>query len=275
MKVQVKSIVLLFAAVLSGFAANAFRLVSENDSVYVNGNPLRIVADVEVDSLKKKEKDKWSEGAEWSMFTRVNAVVNGLSFEEEEYFKIINNTHIPEIGGDVIHETKTHFQLHYRVGASVGLATRFLASEVDSTAIGFEMVDGKLWQILVVPDDLQNETDTADVPLSLVPQLKINVGYEWHGVMRKAKGWVFGASAEWTPIKNQLTHLYKISSDNPDDWDQIDFESTYSIERLKTNALHLRFYAGWSPWLSNVYAKGAIVLSPNRIEGGITLGYHL
>lgn len=275
MKVQAKSIVLLFAAVLSGFAANAFRAVSETDSVYVNGKPLRIVADIEVDSLKQREKEKWSEGAEWSMFTRVNALLNDRTFETVDYFRIVNNTHIPELGAEVIHSTEIHNQLYYKLGATIGLATKFHSDEVDSTAIGFELVDDELLQILVVPDDLQNETDTLPVPLSLVPQLKINVGFEWHGVMRKARGWRFGASAEWTPVRNQLSHLYKIPSDNPDDWDEIDFESTYSIESLKTSKLHLRLYAGWSPWSSNIFMRGAIVLSPNRIEGGLTLGYHL
>ena len=121
MKVQTKNILSLFAAVLMGFAANAFGLKSENDSIYVNGRPLRIVADVEVDSLVQKEKEKWYEEAEWSMFLRGNAVVHGLASETETFHKMINHSHLPELGGDVVVQTNAHFQLHYRLGASLGL----------------------------------------------------------------------------------------------------------------------------------------------------------
>lgn len=275
MKVQTKNILLMFAAVLMGFAANAFGLVAENDSVFVNGRPLRIVADVEVDSLVQKEKEKWNNEAEWSMFIRGNAVVQGLASETDTYHKIINHSHIPELGGDVVVQTNAHFQLHYRLGASIGLASRFNASEVDSMAIGFEQVGGELLQIIIVPDDLQNEADTASVPLSFIPKPKVSLGLEWHGVMRKARGWRFGAAAEWTPVRNQITHLYKIPSENPDDWDGINFEDTYSDESLVISRLHLRLYSSWSPWSSNFYGRGSIVLSPNRIEAGFALGYHL
>jgi hypothetical protein len=274
-KVSTRHIVFTFSAVLVGFAANAFTLVAYNDSVYVNGQPLRIVADVEVDSLVQKEKDKWDGEPEWSMFIRGNAVVWGLAAETDTYHKIINHSLIPELGADVVVQTTAHFQLHYRLSASLGLAHRFDAVGVDSMAIGFERVDGELLQILVVPDDLQNEADTAVVPLTLIPNPKVSLGLEWHGVMRKAKGWRFGATAEWTPVRNQITYLYKIPSDNPDHWTDIDHVSTFSDESLEISRLHLRVYAGWSPWSSDFYGRGAIVLSPNRIEASFALGYHL
>lgn len=275
MKVQTKNILSLFAAVLMGFAANAFELKSENDSIYVNGRPLRIVADVEVDSLVQKEKEKWDEEAEWSMFLRGNAVVHGLASETQTYHKFINHSHLPELGGDVVVQTNAHFQLHYRLGASIGFASRFDAAGIDTMAIGFEKIENEILQILVVPDDLQNEADTAAVPLSLIPKPIVSFGIEWHGVMRKAKGWRFGAAGEWTPIRNQITYLYKIPSENPDHWDDIDHESTYSDESLAISRLHLRMYASWSPWSSNFYGRGSIALSPNRIEAGFAFGYHL
>jgi len=245
------------------------------DSVIINGSTISIRANVEVDTVAAKQQPKWSDDADFALLFKTNAIVSPPIFENEGFYTVISNTYLPELGFEFNHTLGKSTQLNYRAGGSIGLASRFNSLKMNENAIGFHLDGRDLGQIVVVHDPLQNESDTLRVPISLMPHLKFNVGLEWHGVMRGARGWRVGAELEWTPIKDQLTKLNEVSSSNPSDWDDINYLDTFSIEESETNYLHVKAFAQWSPWNRLWFLRGSVLWSPKKIEGGITLGYHL
>jgi hypothetical protein len=246
-----------------------------SDSVVIDGNTISIRANVEIDTISAKHPPKWADKTDFAILIKSNATVSPPVFEQQGYYTIFNNTHLPEFGFEFNHPFSKSSQLNYRAGASLGLATRFNEMKVDPDAIGFFFENGDLSQIVVVRDDLQNESDTLRVPIYLMPHMKLNVGIEWHGVMRRARGWRVGAAVEWTPIKDQLSYLYMVNSQDPNDWDDVDYQDTYSIQDSETNSLQVKAFASWSPWNRLWFLRSSILWSPKKLEGGITLGYHL
>ena len=247
------------------------------DTVTVNGRVLKIKSDVEIDSLKINPEPKWIDDAEIVGLIRINAGLGmlpteGIS-EELNFYRVMNNNHLPELSFEMNHPTKLSNQLHYKFGWSVGLSTVFDESQLDNNAIGFNWDNGSVDQILIVPDPIGNESDTISAPIHLKPQFKLSLGCEWHGVMRRARGWILGGVVEWTPVKDKVTRLFEVSSEKPDDWPAIEVSSIYNMEDEATNYVQLRLFAGWSPWNMPWFLRAEMCLSPDKLESGISLGY--
>ena len=256
-----------------------FAEVSPRDTVLINGRVISIRADVEVDTLKQREPEMWRDNADLGMLLRVNAVVNPEEFEHAEYYVKENNTHIPELSFEVNHPVslKKMKQFHYRLGASLGGATRLNTDLLHEDVIGFYSDGGRIDQIILISDPLQNEEDTISTARPLVgvlPQVKINVGVEWHGLMRGARGWRWGAMLEYTPIKDQHITFNKLVSTNPEEWDDIDPDSTYTVDPTKSTYLQLKAFTSWSPWDRSWFIRGSVLWSPEKLEGAFSFGYH-
>ena len=41
---------------------------------------------------------------------------------------------------------------------------------------------------MIIPDELQPEYDTLSVPMYIKSHFKLNLGVEWHGIKRAARG---------------------------------------------------------------------------------------
>ena len=252
-------------------------LLIHKDTVTVNGRVLKIKSEVEIDTVKINPAPKWIDDAEIVGLIRFNAgigmlpkdgVVNDIDFR-----RVMNNNHLPELSFELSHPTSFSNQLYYKFGSSIGLATFFDETQLNENAIGFYWDNGGVVQILIVPDPLGNESDTTSVPIYLKPQIKLSLGCEWHGVMRRARGWIVGGAVEWTPVKDKVTRLFEVSSEEPDDWTAIEVSSIYDVEPEATNYVQLRLFAGWSPWNMPWFLRAEMCLSPDKLESGISLGY--
>ena len=256
-----------------------FSDVSPRDTVLINGRVISIRADVEVDTLKLSEPEKWRDNADFGMLLRVNAVVNPDEFEHVEYYVKENNTHIPELSFEMNHpfSLKKMKQFQYRLGASLGGASRLNSDLLHEDVIGFYSDGGRIDQIILISDPLQNEEDTFYTSRPLVgvfPQLKFNLGVEWHGLMRGARGWRWGVMLEYTPIKDQHITFNKLISTTPAEWDDIDPESTYTVDPTKSTYLQLKAFTSWSPWDRSWFIRGSVLWSPEKLEGAFSFGYH-
>ena len=252
-------------------------LTLNKDTITVNGTVLKIKSEVEIDTVKINPAPKWIDDAEIVGLIRFNAgigmlpkdgVVNDIDFR-----RVMNNNHLPELSFELSHPTSFSNQLYYKFGSSIGLATVFDESQLNENAIGFYWDNGGVVQILIVPDPLGNESDTTSVPIYLKPQIKLSLGCEWHGVMRRARGWIVGGAVEWTTVKDKVTRLFEVSSEEPDDWTAIEVSSIYDVEPEATNYVQLRLFAGWSPWNMPWFLRAEMCLSPDKLESGISLGY--
>ena len=252
-------------------------LLIYKDTVTVNGRVLKIKSEVEIDTVKINPAPKWIDDAELVGVVRINAGLGMLSSEGVDegigFYRIMNNNHLPELSFELSHPTSFSNQLYYKFGGSIGLATVFDESQLDVDAIGFDWNNGDLNQILIVHDPLGNEADTTSVPIYLRPQVKLSLGCEWHGVMRRARGWVAGGAVEWTPVKDKVTRLFNVSSKNPLDWPSIDVSSIYDVEHESINYVQFRIFAGWSPWNMPWFLRAEMCISPDKLESGISLGY--
>ena len=252
-------------------------LTLNKDTITVNGTVLKIKSEVEIDTVKINPAPKWIDDAEIVGLIRFNAgigmlpkdgVVNDIDFR-----RVMNNNHLPELSFELSHPTSFSNQLYYKFGSSIGLATFFDETQLNENAIGFYWDNGGVVQILIVPDPLGNESDTTSVPIYLKPQIKLSLGCEWHGVMRRARGWIVGGAVEWTTVKDKVTRLFEVSSEEPDDWTAIEVSSIYDVEPEATNYVQLRLFAGWSPWNMPWFLRAEMCLSPDKLESGISLGY--
>ena len=247
------------------------------DTITVNGRVLKIRSEVEIDTMKINPEPKWIDDAELMGLIRFNAGIGMLPTEGVSgglnFYRVMNNNHLPEVSFELSHPTRFSNQLYYKFGSSIGLATIFDENQLDENAIGFNWDNGDVVQILIVPDPLGNESDTTSVPIYLKPQIKLSLGCEWHGVMRRARGWVVGGAVEWTLVKDKITRLYEVSKEDPDDWPSIDLSSIYDVEHEATNYVQLRLFAGWSPWNMPWFLRAEMCLSPDKLESGISLGY--
>ena len=247
------------------------------DTITVNGRVLKIRSEVEIDTMKINPEPKWIDDAELMGLIRFNAGIGMLPTEGVSgglnFYRVMNNNHLPEVSFELSHPTRFSNQLYYKFGSSIGLATIFDENQLDENAIGFNWDNGDVVQILIVPDPLSHESDTLSVPIYLKPQIKLSLGCEWHGVMRRARGWVVGGAVEWTLVKDKITRLYEVSEEDPDDWPSIDLSSIYDVEHEATNYVQLRLFAGWSPWNMPWFLRAEMCLSPDKLESGISLGY--
>ena len=247
------------------------------DTITVNGRVLKIRSEVEIDTMKINPEPKWIDDAELMGLIRFNAGIGMLPTEGVSdglnFYRVMNNNHLPEVSFELSHPTRFSNQLYYKFGSSIGLATIFDENQLDENAIGFNWDNGDVVQILIVPDPLSHESDTLSVPIYLMPQIKLSLGCEWHGVMRRARGWVVGGAVEWTLVKDKITRLYEVSKEDPDDWPSIDLSSIYDVEHEATNYVQLRLFAGWSPWNMPWFLRAEMCLSPDKLESGISLGY--
>ena len=115
-----------------------------------------------------------------------------------------------------------------------------------------------------------NEYDTIPAPIRFIPKLKLALGVEWHGVMRSAEGWIWGAQLEWLPKKNEFTKLYP--TPEPGESDPVSSDLTYDIIPHKTNALQIRTFTSWSAWNSPWFLRAELCWAPTRTTTWVALG---
>ncbi len=265
----------LLGIILSCLAQTSWATeVIHRDTVSINGKVIRIRADVEIDTILMKT-DKWTDDLEMA-----GLLVFGTNFQSsfnefDDYYTQSSYVRFPEIGLEFSHPFKASKskQFHYRVGVTVGLMKNMEVDPIENL-IGFHYDGYSINQLSYIPDSLGNEPkDTISVVLPFKPLPKINLGIEWHGVMRKARGWRIGLMLEVTPIQNQLVN-YKKPPLTASEWDDIDPESTYSIDDAYSSYIHLKMFYSWSPWNRPLFIRNSWVWSPNNLQTAFTLGYH-
>jgi len=258
------------------FVTNLCASESRVDTVLVDGQILRITASVVIDTVSAKiEKSSfwnWMDDADFMAYSRVGAEIGAKQVEGNDFYRVMDNSNFGEVGFDVCHPYKESFQLYYTGGVSLGLGKKFYKDEVNLNAIGFNWTDGELLQIITVHDPLQNEIDTLSAPIHNRPLFKLSLGSEWRGVMRGARGWVWGGQIEWFPIKSERAYLYGAPV-NPDEWDTVQWDSTFDIVKTETNSFQFRAYTRWSPWNFPWFIRAEICMSPNVTSSAVTLGY--
>ncbi len=174
---------------------------------------------------------------------------------------------------EVTHPVKESFQLFYKTGANVSLVNLLNYKKLDDDLIGFNWDNSdNLLQIVSFEDPLLNESDTLQLPLRSAVNMSIISGLEWRGVMRNARGWVWGGQIEWSPFKPKRAHLYEPPSD-PTDWEDVLIESTYEIKPGETNAIKFRAYTSWSPWSTPFFIRGEVLLSKDSASACVGVGY--
>ncbi|PCJ81289.1 MAG: hypothetical protein COA49_06135 [Bacteroidetes bacterium] len=255
---------------------NSYASESHRDTVLVNGQILRITASVVIDTvsaeIKKTPFWNWMDDADFMAYSRVGAEIGAKQVEGNDFYRVKDNSNFGEVGFGVCHPYKESFQLYYTGGVSLGIGKKFYENEVDLNAIGFNWTDGELIQIITVLDPLQNELDTLSAPIHNRPLFKLSLGSEWHGVMRGARGWVWGGQIEWFPLKSERAFLYR-APDNPNAWDNVLWDSTFDLVKDETNSFQFRAYTSWSPWNFSWFIKAEICWSPNVTSSAVSLGY--
>ena len=185
-------------------------LDAPKDTVIINGQAITIRADVKIDSIALSSPN-WREHTNFAFLTRVNAGYSRPLGRQGEKYVHRSNTVYPEFGLEFNRpfSLKKSKQLNYRFGASVGFAKRFEIKDLEPNVVGFNFIDSisQLEQIVIIPTELQPEYDTLSVPMCIKPHFKLSLGVEWHGIMRAARGWRFGAMIEFTPVKDQVVEL--------------------------------------------------------------------
>ena len=255
-------------------------LDAPKDTVIINGQPIIIRADVEIDSIALSSPN-WREHTDFAFLTRVNAGYSRPIGKQGDQFIHRSNTIFPEFGLEFNRpfSLKKSKQLNYRFGASVGFAKRFETEDLEPNIVGFNFNEenNSIEQIIIIPDDLQSEYDTLSVPMYIKPHFKLNLGVEWHGIMRSARGWRFGAMIEYTPVKDQVVEL-ELSTVTLEEYQEngnkTDPELIYNQIPVQSNFLQLKSFASWSPWNSGIFGRFSMLWSPNRKEAALTLGYY-
>ena len=250
------------------------------DTVIINGQVITIRADVEIDSIALSSSN-WMEDADFAFLTRVNAGYSRPLGKQGDKFIHRSNTVFPEFGLELNRpfSLKKSKQLNYRFSASVGFAKRFKSEDLEPNVVGFNFNEdnNSIEQIVIIPDDLQSEYDTLSVPIYIKPHFKLNLGIEWHGIMRAARGWRFGAMIEYTPVKDQVVELEMSTvtlEEYQENGNKTDPELIYNQIPVQSNFLQLKSFASWSPWNSSIFIRFSILWSPNRKEAALTLGYY-
>ena len=271
--------VLIFIACL--YAPNLWASIdAPRDTVIINGQPITIRADVQIDSIALLGQS-WMDDADVAFLTRMNFGYSQPNHITEEQYLHRSNTILPEFGFELNRpfSLKKSKQLNYRIGATMGFATRFDSEELESNVVGFQYNDTtqNIEQIIVIPTELQSEYDTLSVPMNTKPHFKVNLGIEWHGIMRRARGWRVGAMLEFTPIKDQVVVFNQKVVEHKLDKDDnivVNHDLIYKIQPTQANFLQFKSFASWSPWNSSVFIRCSILWSPKRTEGALSLGYH-
>lgn len=262
---------------LGGFHAHAFDISFGNprDTVLIDGHIINITANVEVDTVwKRPEKSvfrKWLDGAEFIALGRAGAEIGGNDSSGNDFYVVKNEIRFPEFSLEAAHPFGESFQWYYRGGVSMGLSQIFDEEKVNESAIGFEWDGGDVLEVYTTVVDVQgNEYDTIPAPIRFSPKLKLALGVEWHGVMRSAEGWIWGAQLEWLPQKNEFTKLY--STPELGESDPVSSDLTYDIIPHKTNALQLRAFTSWSAWNSPWFLRAEVCWAPTRTSTWVSLG---
>ena len=264
---------------LGGFHdhALAFAVSFENprDTVLIDGHIINITANVEVDTVwKRPEKSvfrKWLDGAEFIALARAGAEIGGDDASGNDFYVVKNEIRFPEFSLEAAHPFGDSFQWYYRGGVSMGLSQIFDEESVNESAIGFEWDGLDVLEVYTTDVDvLGNEYDTIPAPITFSPKLKLALGVEWHGVMRAAEGWIWGAQLEWLPKKNEFTKLY--STPELGESDPASSDLTYDIIPHKTNALQLRAFTSWSAWNSPWFLRAEVCWAPTRTSTWVSLG---
>ena len=264
---------------LGGFHAHAhaFAVSFENprDTVLIDGHIINITANVEVDTVwKRPEKSvfrKWLDGAEFIALARAGAEIGGDDASGNDFYVVKNEIRFPEFSLEAAHPFGDSFQWYYRGGVSMGLSQIFDEESVNESAIGFEWDGLDVLEVYTTDVDvLGNEYDTIPAPITFSPKLKLALGVEWHGVMRAAEGWIWGAQLEWLPKKNEFTKLY--STPELGESDPASSDLTYDIIPHKTNALQLRAFTSWSAWNSPWFLRAEVCWAPTRTSTWVSLG---
>jgi hypothetical protein len=269
--------VLSLVLLMGGFQAQAFAISFENpgDTVLIDGHIINITANVEVDTVwKRPEKStfrKWLNGAEFIALGRAGAEIGGDDASGNDFYVVKNEIRFPEFSLEAAHPFGESFQWYYRGGVSLGLSQIFDEERVNESAIGFEWDDDDVLEIYTTVEDAQgNEYDTIPAPIRFIPKLKLAWGVEWHGVMRAAEGWVWGAQLEWFPKKNVVAKLYPTPV--PGESDPASSDLTYDIILHETNALQLRTFTSWSAWNSPWFLRAEVCWAPTRTTTWVALG---
>jgi hypothetical protein len=264
---------------LGGFHdhALAFAVSFENprDTVLIDGHIINITANVEVDTVwKRPEKSvfrKWLDGAEFIALARAGAEIGGDDASGNDFYVVKNEIRFPEFSLEAAHPFGDSFQWYYRGGVSMGLSQIFDEESVNESAIGFEWDGLDVLEVYTTDVDvLGNEYDTIPAPITFSPKLKLALGVEWHGVMRAAEGWIWGAQLEWLPKKNEFTKLYP--TPEPGESDPVSSDLTYEIILHKTNALQLRTFTSWSAWNSPWFLRAEVCWAPTSTTTWVALG---
>lgn len=268
------SIVLL----MGGFHSHALALSYEipRDTVIIDGHIINIKAIVEIDTIgKRPEKSafrKWLDAADFIAIGRVGEEIGGDDVLGDGFYRVKNETRFPEFSLEAAHPIGESFQLHYRGGVSLGVSKFFDEARLHENAIGFDWEGSDVLEIITIADPLGPEVDTLIAPIRYSPKLKLALGLEWQGVMRGARGWIWGAQVEWIPKKNERVFLYSPDS-IPENWGTIPSDSTYDIIRDETNSLQLRAFTSWSPWNFPWFLRTEICWAPTITSAWVALGY--
>jgi hypothetical protein len=247
------------------------------DTVLINGRILSIKSSVQVDTLSPQPERtpfrKWLNDAQFYSAIRMGEEIGGEPEIGDGFFRVLEKTTFPEISVEVTHPVNESFQLFYKTGANVSLVNLLNYNKLDEDVIGFNWDESDdLLQIISFEDPLLNESDTLQVPLRNAVNMSVIAGLEWRGVMRGARGWVWGGQIEWSPFKPKRAHLLEPPSD-PADWEEVPMESTYEIKPGETNAIKFRAYTSWSPWRTPLFLRAEVLISIDSASACLGIGY--
>ena len=247
------------------------------DTVLINGRILSIKSSVQVDTLSPQPERtpfrKWLNDAQFYSAIRMGEEIGGEPEIGDGFFRVLEKTTFPEIAVEVTHPVKKSFQLFYKTGANLSLVNLLNYNKLDDDVIGFNWDESDdLLQIISFEDPLLNESDTLQVPLRNAVNMSVIAGLEWRGVMRGARGWVWGGQIEWSPFKPKRAHLLEPPSD-PSDWEEVPMESTYEIKPGETNAIKFRAYTSWSPWRTPLFLRAEVLISKDSASACLGIGY--
>jgi hypothetical protein len=247
------------------------------DTVLINGRILSIKSSVQVDTLSPQPERtpfrKWLNDAQFYSAIRMGEEIGGEPEIGDGFFRVLEKTTFPEIAVEVTHPVKKSFQLFYKTGANLSLVNLLNYNKLDDDVIGFNWDESDdLLQIISFEDPLLNESDTLQVPLRNAVNMSVIAGLEWRGVMRGARGWVWGGQLEWSPFKPKRAHLLEPPSD-PADWEEVLIESTYQMKPGETNAIKFRAYTSWSPWRTSFFLRAEVLISKDSAGACLGIGY--
>ena len=247
------------------------------DTVLINGRILSIKSSVQVDTLSPQPERtpfrKWLNDAQFYSAIRMGEEIGGEPEIGDGFFRVLEKTTFPEISVEVTHPVKESFQLFYKTGANLSLVNLLNYNKLDNDVIGFNWDESDdLLQIISFEDPLLNESDTLQVPLRNAVNMSVIAGLEWRGVMRGARGWVWGGQIEWSPFKPKRAHLLEPPSD-PADWEEVPIESTYEVKPGETNAIKFRAYTSWSPWRTPLFLRAEVLISIDSASACLGVGY--